>query len=99
VPVNFLSIGAASQDGVGGYLDAVNFILEQDAQPTVLTTSYGGDEADFGGPLAEKLCNAFAALGARGVSVLFASGDHGVAGGSGGMTCETFVPAFPGTCP
>ena len=37
-------------------------------------------------------------LGARGVSILFASGDGGVAGGRP-ASCTTFVPTFPSGCP
>lgn len=45
-----------------------------------------------------KLCNAYAQLGARGVSILFSSGDGGVSG-TGFQECTTFVPTFPNTCP
>ena len=40
-------------------------------------------------------------LGARGTSVLFASGDGGVAGADADQNpnCVTFVPTFPSTCP
>ncbi|KAH9053898.1 subtilisin-like protein [Lactarius vividus] len=42
-----------------------------------------------------QVCNLFAQLGARGVSVLFASGDDGVGRGD----CFVFTPLFPATCP
>lgn len=45
-----------------------------------------------------NLCNAYAQLGARGVSILFASGDGGVSGSQSG-SCSTFVPTFPSGCP
>jgi tripeptidyl-peptidase I len=45
------------------------------------------------------LCNAYAQLGARGVSILFASGDGGVGGGQSGESCTTFIPTFPNACP
>lgn len=45
-----------------------------------------------------QVCNAFMQLGARGTSVIFASGDGGVAGGHG-TTCTTFIPVFPAGCP
>jgi tripeptidyl-peptidase-1 len=38
-------------------------------------------------------------LGARGTSVLIASGDGGVAGSRPNSTCTTFVPTFPASCP
>ena len=43
-----------------------------------------------------KLCKAYAQLGARGVSVFFASGDSGA-----GCTTSngTFAPMFPSNCP
>lgn len=50
-----------------------------------------------------SICNAYAQLGARGTSVIFASGDCGVAGGflDDPAACEDkpFVPTFPSTCP
>ena len=48
------------------------------------------------------LCTAYAALGARGVSVLFGSGDGGVSGIQPEFVtpqCTTFVPTFPSVCP
>lgn len=38
-------------------------------------------------------------LGARGVSILYSSGDIGVAGARLGTECTDFVPTFPNTCP
>ena len=49
-------------------------------------------------PLHSTLCNAYAALGARGVSILFSSGDGGVSG-SKTQQCTSFVPTFPSGCP
>ena len=49
-------------------------------------------------PPRRSLCNKYAQLGARGVSLLFSSGDGGVAG-SGNTSCTTFIPTFPSTCP
>lgn len=45
-----------------------------------------------------QLCNAHMQLGARGVSILFSSGDGGVSG-SQSQTCTTFIPTFPSGCP
>ncbi|KAM5532443.1 hypothetical protein V8D89_013859 [Ganoderma adspersum] len=47
------------------------------------------------------LCFAYAQLGTRGTSILFASGDGGVAGQQASDTCPDglFVPTFPSTCP
>ena len=51
--------------------------------------------------LAVKLCNAYAQLGARGTSVLFASGDGGVSGPQANNDCDgqAFSPTFPSGCP
>ncbi|KAJ7491892.1 subtilisin-like protein [Mycena latifolia] len=99
VPVVFVSAGENSQDGdLGGFLDMVNFLSAEDNVPQVLTTSYGENESDLAPALAVKLCNAYMALGARGTSVLFASGDGGVEGGQA-QSCRTFQAAFPAGCP
>ncbi|KAI0713828.1 family S53 protease [Earliella scabrosa] len=99
VPTVFISVGENFQDGdLEGFLDVVNFLLDEDAPPTVMTTSYGQDESTISRNLANNLCNAYAQLGARGVSILFASGDGGVAG-SRSSNCRTFVPTFPSGCP
>ncbi|KAI0054617.1 family S53 protease [Artomyces pyxidatus] len=79
VPTFFISIGQSSQDGLSGFLDLVNFLLGQNSPPQVLTTSYGQTENTVSRSLATSLCNAYMQLGARGTSVLFASGDGGFA--------------------
>lgn len=87
------------------YLVWLEYILSlPDPLPAVISTSYGCDEQTVPKDYAVQVCHAFAQLGARGVSVLFASGDSGV--GSAG-TCQsndgtnqtTFLPNFPSTCP
>lgn len=47
VPVLFASVGTFNQDGIGGFLDLMNRISQLESLPTVITTSYGGDEDDF----------------------------------------------------
>lgn len=42
---------------------------------------------------------AFAGLGMRGISILFASGDAGVGGDSGCGPQNQFVPSFPAASP
>ncbi|TDL17184.1 family S53 protease [Rickenella mellea] len=99
VPVTFISVGDDFQDGnLEGFLDIINFLLGEPNPPQVLTTSYGQDERTISSILAKKVCNAYAQLGARGVSILFASGDGGVSG-SQTQSCTTFVPTFPSGCP
>ncbi|KAL9122371.1 MAG: hypothetical protein Q9187_001071 [Circinaria calcarea] len=51
---------------------------------------------------AKQVCNMFAQLGARGVSVLFSSGDSGVGAAclsNDGLNTTQFQPAFPAACP
>ncbi|KAI0628873.1 family S53 protease [Trametes polyzona] len=99
VPTTFISVGDDFQDGdLEGFLDIINFLLGQSSPPQVLTTSYGQNENTISAKLANQLCNAYAQLGARGVSILFASGDGGVAG-SQSSSCRNFVPTFPSGCP
>ncbi|KAI0044866.1 family S53 protease [Auriscalpium vulgare] len=98
VPVTFISVGNVQDGDANNLLDLTNKLLSQEKVPQVLTTSYGDNEHNISRPLAEKLCNAFAQLGARGTSVLFGSGDGGVSGIQPG-NCGRFVPTFPATCP
>ncbi|KAI9436186.1 subtilisin-like protein [Lactarius indigo] len=97
VPTVFISVGDQYQDGdLEGFLDIINFLGGKSAPPQVLTTSYGQGE----NTISRALCNAYASLGARGVSILFSSGDGGVSGsGSQNAECTTFVPTFPSGCP
>lgn len=51
---------------------------------------------------ANRTCNLFAQLGARGVSVIIASGDAGVGGScqtNDGKNTTRFLPLFPASCP
>ncbi|KZT51658.1 tripeptidyl peptidase A [Calocera cornea HHB12733] len=95
------------------YGDFLSFILNKtnDELPTVLSTSYGDEEQTVPFSYAERICNLFAQLGARGVSVVFSSGDGGVGDGQGpgqkstscisndGNATPMFLPFFPATCP
>ncbi|KAF8841683.1 hypothetical protein BDN67DRAFT_900913 [Paxillus ammoniavirescens] len=74
----------------------------------VISTSYGYNEADLTPFYAERQCAEYAKLGLMGVTVLYSSGDNGVAGNggyclnpNGTQTADgmVFNPSFPGTCP
>ncbi|KAJ5670945.1 hypothetical protein N7507_000072 [Penicillium longicatenatum] len=75
--------------------------------PNVLSISYGMAEADLPISYQQRQCNEIMKLGMRGVSVIVASGDSGVAGRNGdptasnclGETGKVFAPDFPATCP
>ncbi|PLW36506.1 hypothetical protein PCASD_06444 [Puccinia coronata f. sp. avenae] len=88
------------------YLDWLMYMSSQpdSAIPQVISTSYGDDEQTVPIRYAERVCNELAALGARGVSLIFSSGDEGV-GQDGtcvsndGKNTTKFIPVFPASCP
>ncbi|KAH9059746.1 peptidase S8/S53 domain-containing protein, partial [Lactarius vividus] len=92
------------------YQDWLDFILAQHKIPQVISTSYADDEQTVPVDYARRVCGEFAQLGARGVSLLFSSGDGGVGDGDpdpATQTCFTndgknqtkFIPLFPPSCP
>ncbi|KAH9013722.1 peptidase S8/S53 domain-containing protein [Lactarius hengduanensis] len=82
------------------YLESLEYLLRKTDIPQTISISYGATEWHVPQEYARVLCTLFAQLGARGVSVLFPSGDEGV-----GKDCEDdsgnflFVPEFPASCP
>lgn len=85
------------------YLDFLTYVLALDdaALPQTLSTSYGEEEQSVPQDYALKVCTMFMQLGARGVSVLFSSGDSGP-GNSCVRTSDQktfFNPTFPAGCP
>lgn len=86
------------------YLDQLHYLvnLPDDELPAVLTTSYGEPEQSVPASYAKAVCNLYAQLGARGVSVIFSSGDSGVGGSclsNDGSNRTVFLPGFPASCP
>lgn len=86
------------------YLTWLDFVLKQKKIPQTISTSYGDDEQTVPKSYAVKVCREFAQLGARGVSLLFASGDNGVGTSdfcfsNDGKNTTTFLPSFPDGCP
>ncbi|KAJ7809893.1 peptidase S8/S53 domain-containing protein [Mycena olivaceomarginata] len=104
VPVEFLSVGGFS-DLATAFLDTNTFLDGVDNPPSVVTTSVGLMENQFESSVSKKICDSYMALGARGISVLFGSGDGGVRGGHDNSSipgfCESniFIPVFPASCP
>ncbi|KAM3531475.1 hypothetical protein NHJ13051_000767 [Beauveria bassiana] len=88
------------------YMEWLGHLLEQDDGdlPSVVSVSYADEEQTVPEAYAKRVCAAFAQLGARGVSVIVASGDEGV-GKDGtcvsndGKNTRRFMPAFPASCP
>lgn len=83
------------------YLEFLEYLLGLDDAdlPNTVSISYGDDESLVPLSYADNVCNLFSQIGARGVSVLAASGDSSV-----GTTCKlngktSFTTSFPASCP
>ncbi|KAF8259977.1 subtilisin-like protein [Lactarius quietus] len=81
----------------------LNYVISQETAPRTISTSYGDYEKDVPLEYATALCDLYAQLGARGVSVLVASGNDGVGYGNCIADKDTgrvqFIPEFPSSCP
>ncbi|KZT58500.1 subtilisin-like protein [Calocera cornea HHB12733] len=114
VPNTFYSTGgsppftpddAESSNTNEPYADWLAYVLALDELPAVVSTSYGDDEQTVPESYAQTVCDQFAQLGARGVSVIFASGDFGVGPSASecysndGANRAMFIPNFPASCP
>lgn len=86
------------------YLDFLNAVLSRPSLPQIISSSYGDDEQTVPKSYADRVCNSFMQLGAKGTSFLTASGDEGV-GATGscfsndGKNTNEFLPSFPASCP
>ncbi len=86
------------------FLTWLHHVLAQNDLPQVIVTSYGDIEQTVPYIYAKRVCEGFAQLGARGVSVIFGAGDSGV-GKSGychsnnGTDAYEFLTSFPASCP
>ncbi|KNF02662.1 hypothetical protein PSTG_04259 [Puccinia striiformis f. sp. tritici PST-78] len=102
----FIADLATPENSNEPFLEWLQFMFgkPQEEIPKVISSSYGDEEQSVPLSYARRVCNGFAALSSRGVSLLFSSGDYGV-GESG--TCFTnderrkrvFLPDFPASCP
>ncbi|GJE84528.1 tripeptidyl peptidase A [Phanerochaete sordida] len=92
------------------YLDWLDFILNTPHPPQTISTSYADDEQTVPVNFAQRVCQGFAQLGAKGVSLTFSSGDGGVGDGdpdpatqecitNDGRNKTEFLPLFPPSCP
>ena len=72
---------------------------EDDFLPWVISVSYGDDEDSVDIRYAARINIEFQKAGLRGVSILFASGDGGIAGSRTRDSCAKFVPTFPAASP
>ncbi|KAK7926816.1 tripeptidyl-peptidase sed3 [Apiospora marii] len=75
--------------------------------PHVLSVSYADDEQSVPRAYAERVCDLFAQLAARGTTTVVATGDGGVRGTGQVTQCVSndgegrpmFIPTFPASCP
>jgi len=67
--------------------------------PLLFSTSYGEDEDTISQAWAERTNVEFQKAGARGITLLYASGDSGAAGDNGCHGGGTFVPQWPSASP
>ncbi|KAH9035160.1 peptidase S8/S53 domain-containing protein [Lactarius deliciosus] len=87
------------------FINWLDFVLDLGSVPQTVSTPYGFPEYKVPLDYATHVCNLFARLGARGASVLFASGNDGVGHGdclfqdNSGNSRVQFLPTFPSTCP
>ncbi|CAO3565316.1 unnamed protein product [Mortierella alpina] len=95
------------------YEEFLEYLLNPDQTtkiPEVISISYGDKEQTVPKNYAERVCNQFAQLGARGTTVLVSSGDDGVGDSSldpfdhkcfsnDGKNTTRFQPEFPAGCP
>jgi len=96
------------------YTTWLDFVLGQKDLPLAISTSYGDDEQTVPKSFAQRACAGFAQLGARGISIMFSSGDDGVGDGDPnpatqecfsnlpedkGRNVTVFIPDFPASCP
>jgi tripeptidyl-peptidase-1 len=76
-PFFFGPVLTSSQSSNEPYIDLLTYLLKlpDHELPQTLSTSYGEDEQSVPRAYAQKICQLFGQLGARGVSVLFSSGE------------------------
>ena len=106
-PLVFYSIGGEAQWDRDGrpivtdmYLEWFGNILDDPFPPRTISIGYGEAERDLPWDYATSVCDLFARLGVRGVTVLAASGQDGVGAGDcvNGDGIVQFIPEFPSSC-
>ena len=106
-PLVFYSIGGVrilgpnDEAGKGDlWLAWLEYMIDLENVPQTINISYGSEELDIPFEYADGLCDLFAQLGARGVSILASSGNDGV--GSGDCKDDAgevvFNVVFPASC-
>ncbi|KAH9059476.1 subtilisin-like protein [Lactarius deliciosus] len=100
-PHIFYSATQSEPDTDNDFAVWLEYILDQENIPQTISISYSHEEHSISREYATYVCEQFAGLAVRGVSVLVSSGNDGIGRG----TClrddgtVRFGPTFPGTCP
>ncbi|KAI0880530.1 subtilisin-like protein [Annulohypoxylon maeteangense] len=90
------------------YLEFAQYLLDlsDDEIPHIISISYADDEQSVPISYAIRVCDLFAVLAARGVTILSGSGDGGASGigqnrcySNDGQRRRMFLPTFPASCP
>ncbi|OQE90662.1 hypothetical protein PENNAL_c0011G08831 [Penicillium nalgiovense] len=86
------------------YLEQLHYLLDlaDEELPAVMSNSYGENEQSLPPSYLNATCSLFAQLGARGVSILFGSGDAGPGSScvkNDGSNQTRFLPGYPASCP
>merc|ERR1712194_594159 len=98
-PQNSLTVIYNAQYSLLNWANTLNSMTDA---PLVVSVSYGNDEVQQSSRQYMLTCNtAFMKAGAKGISILFASGDQGVCGrsGCGLLSHSRFHPDFPAASP
>ncbi|KAF8264598.1 subtilisin-like protein [Lactarius quietus] len=104
-PLNYYSTAGDANTESDPYIHWLAYVLNQKSIPQTISTSYADYEYIVPPEYLERICYLFAQLGARGVSVIFSTGDWGVGQGSctfrdsSGNPIDLFLPVFPASCP
>lgn len=90
----------ASQPISDGFVQFLAELMHNETVPSVVSISESYAEDQLDPAYARRMCSMLAAIGARGVTVLFSSGNNGPNGnGAGGRHDAVFEPKFPASCP
>ncbi|KAH9044199.1 subtilisin-like protein [Lactarius hengduanensis] len=100
-PHIFYSTGQGPSGRDDWYVSWLKYILDQENIPQTISISYSTEERFMSREYAINVCDQFAKLGVRGVSVLVSSGNDGLGEGTCVKDDGTvrFMPRFPATCP
>jgi len=83
-------------DDSDSFVTLVEYIMDSEVMPQVVSISYGGDEYEFGESYSVRINQEFGKLGLLGVTILASSGDSGALGDDSDCYGGTeYVASFP----